>query len=95
MEDTEVFEIQPLLDPKDKKAQRRLIWVLMAVFLALNIFLILTGTVFPEMAANIVTIIDIIFWFDISVVGIVGSYFGVDIVTNFTSRQIVTMKKIT
>ncbi len=93
MED-DIFEIQPVLDPKDKKAQRRLIWVLVAVFLILNTFLIMSGTIFPDMAANIVTILDIIFWFDISVVGIVGSYFGVDIVANFTSRQIVTMKKI-
>lgn len=93
MED-DVFEIQPTIDPKDKKAQRRLIWVLVAVFLFINIFLILAGSVNSEMAANMVSILDIIFWFDISVVGIVGSYFGVDIVTNFTTRQIVTMKKL-
>ena len=90
----EVFEIEPLIDPKDKNSQRIIIWALVSVFLVMNMFIIIAGTLDPVMGANILNIVDLIFWFDISIAGIVGSYFGIDIVSSFTSKQTITMKKI-
>jgi len=92
----EVFQIEPAeVDVKDKKAQRRIIWVLVSVFCFINLVILGSGVLDPNVAANIVTIKDVIFWFNMSTSIIIASFFGVDMVSNLLSaNQIVTLKKI-
>lgn len=92
MED--IFEIEPILDPKDRKAQRRIIWALVGGFLLMNIGVVFMGMASAKFAANVESVSDIIFWFNVSAAGVIGSFFGVDIVSKFTTRQIVSMKRV-
>ena len=93
MED-EIYQITPIADVADRAQQRRIIWLFAVTFVAINVVTILGSLMSPELAANVVLIGDMIFWFNMSILGIIGSYFGIDIVSSFISSRAATLKRM-
>ena len=90
----DVYELEPIVNTDEKKNKAKLIWLITITFLLVNVFMIGYGLFGIGVADKITNLIDIIFWFDISCAGIIGSYFGVDIASQFTRKTNVTMKKV-
>lgn len=93
MED-DIYELTPTQDIKDRAQQRRIIWLFTLAFICVNGFIIFGSAISPEMAANTVLIEDTIFWFNMSIMGIVGTFFGIDIATNLMNTRTSTLRKV-
>lgn len=69
------------------QAQKSMIWVSLIAFVLINSFCILIGTLTPFGAERLMMIVEILFWFDLACVAIIGSFFGLDIIlTRFSQK---------
>lgn len=71
-----------------EKQKSNMVWLVIVAFVLINAIIIF-GSMFTGMVSDrVVSIIEIIFWFDLFAAGIVGSYFGTNIITYFREKNI-------
>lgn len=91
---TDVFSVETVEDDAaTKQGQRQLVWFLSIGFIVINTAVIFMGVLDSEYAANILSISDILFWFDLALAGVIGSYFSIDMIGAFTSLRNVRLVK--
>ena len=74
----------------DREMQRQktiMVWFIVIFFILLNIFLISIGVLTDFGATRITEISEIVFWYNLFSFGIVGTYFGIDLISYFRERN--------
>jgi uncharacterized membrane protein len=84
----EQTEFEREMQEETMENRTKMTWVIVVAFVVVNLVSLSTGLFTEFGAERLLSISEILFWFDLMCAGVIGAYFGVDIYAKIKETSI-------